>query len=191
MGFVYHQSWYYRLKSAPRLLRAARAVESETPEPGLEDAEGARSPERLTRQVHAQAEAVGLSRIGVAAWDPKYTFEPYHDEIIGDRIIVCVLEQDWEATQQIPSEAGAMAQLTTYAVLMERALKLAAWIREMGFRAKVHPPEGRSLVLHYAVDAGMGQLGLNGQVLTLTAGSRCRGLSQFCRSARCSDRVTR
>jgi len=38
----------------------------------------------------------------------------------------------------------------------------------------VQDPLGRGVAIHYAVESGLGQLGLNGQLLTPAAGSRCR-----------------
>ena len=38
----------------------------------------------------------------------------------------------------------------------------------------MHDFQGELIVLHYVVAAGLGQMGINGQVLTPGAGSRCR-----------------
>jgi ferredoxin len=67
-----------------------------------------------------------------------------------------------------------MTALSTYAELMRRSVALADFLTAEGFRARVHDPLGRGVAIHYAVEAGLGQLGLNGQLLTPAAGSRCR-----------------
>ena len=64
--------------------------------------------------------------------------------------------------------------LRTYDGLVERAAGLARLLHEKGFRADVQGPGGATVAIHYAVQAGLGQLGLNGQLLTAAAGSRCR-----------------
>jgi uncharacterized protein (DUF849 family) len=51
---------------------------------------------------------------------------------------------------------------------------LAQWLRDRGWRARPETFMGESMFIAYAVAAGLEQLGLNGQLLTPHAGSRCR-----------------
>ena len=51
--------------------------------------------------------------------------------------------------------------------------ELAELLHEHGFRARAHTTH-EGPIIPYAVEAGLGQLGLNGQLLTPAAGSRCR-----------------
>jgi epoxyqueuosine reductase len=89
-------------------------------------------------------------------------------------VIVCVLEQNYAATQTIPSLRADRATMVTYAELMRLAAELAGFLHGRGYRAHAHDYEGQAVVIHYGVQAGLGQLGLNGQLLTPHAGSRCR-----------------
>jgi ferredoxin len=89
-------------------------------------------------------------------------------------VVVCILEQPYGPTQQIPSHVAERAALGTYSELMNRALELGRLLRAAGYRANVNDIRGHGAAIHYAVEAGMGQLGLNGQLLTPFAGSRCR-----------------
>ena len=155
MRFTYLHSWYYRVKAAPRLLKASHAIERQqtdlsefSPHPVKTDSDD------LTAMTRQRAAEFGLSTIGIANYDAKYNLEPVDSEIVGDRIIVCVLEQDWRATQSIPSERSGLAQLVTYAVLQERALKLAESLKQFGYKAKVYPPDSKVLILKYAVESG-------------------------------------
>jgi ferredoxin len=132
------------------------------------------SPERETELLRDKAAELGLSAIGIAKYDEKYTVEPYIGCQVGDSVIVCVLEQNYAATQTIPSPSAERAEFHAYVELMDRATKLAQYLHQRGHRAEVHPADGPYIILHYAVASGLGQLGLNGQLLTPHAGSRCR-----------------
>ena len=165
--------WRSVLPVGPRLMRAIAHVQqrnAEAPAGG----QPARSAEQLTRAVREQATALGISAIGVADYDEKYTFTPLGEPLGGHHVIVCVLEQNWESTQTLPSVRGERTALSTNAELMELAARLAASIRAAGYQARAHTTEGIAVVHHYAVQAGLGQMGFNGQLLTPQAGSRCR-----------------
>jgi len=128
----------------------------------------------LTDRVRADAADIGLSAVGVASYDPRYTFADLADEVAGDTVIVCIIEQNWAATQLLPGPVSEQTALSTNAELMEMAAVLATRLQAQGYRARAHTTEGMAIVHHYAVEAGLGQLGYNGQLLTPQAGSRCR-----------------
>jgi ferredoxin len=131
-------------------------------------------PVVLTRKMKDRAKEIGISAVGVAMYDPKYAFAPFLGKPDGDRVVVCVLEQNWAATQTIPSVLGERAALNTYSRLVPMANQLADFIRDLGYTARAGDGTGRVATIAFAVEAGLGQLGLNGQLLTPFAGSRCR-----------------
>lgn len=131
-------------------------------------------PAALTAELKAEARRLGISGAGVAAFDPKYTFAEFEGLAVGDRVVVCALEQNYDATQRIPSLKSERAAVSTYGELEDKLLALAEWLRARGYRARPETFSGESLVIHYGVAAGLGQLGMNGQLLTPQAGSRCR-----------------
>jgi epoxyqueuosine reductase len=175
-GIAWTQVFLWRsvMPVLPRLSRAKRKL----------DAANALSPDvhtrqrgdagRLTADLKALGASLGLSALGVARYDEKYEYVEYREERVGDRVIVCVLEQNYKATQSIPSPRGEQAVFSSYAELMEMSGKLIEFLNESGYRAIGHSPEGHNVVIYYGVEAGLGQLGLNGQLLTPQAGSRCR-----------------
>jgi ferredoxin len=172
MNWANRMMWRGLMPAAPALMRAmdrAWAVAARAPAraPAEDDAP-------LTRAVKEAAARIGLSAIGIAAYDPRYTFAPFVGKEVGDRIIVCVLEQSWTATQRIPSASSEKAAVMTYAEVIARSTELAAFIQQQGYRARPQGMPPRGVVIHYGVEAGLGQLGLNGQLLTPAAGSRCR-----------------
>ena len=130
-------------------------------------------PEELTAILRSEAERIGLNRIGIAANDPKYTF-PESDARQLPNVIVCLVEQDWELTQMIPSDEAEKSAMYGYAEGMERTAQLAEFLKRMGFDAAPQGFPGDAITIHYGIAAGLGQLGINGQMLTPEAGSRCR-----------------
>jgi ferredoxin len=128
----------------------------------------------LTSELRSTAAELGLNAIGFAPYDPKYTFKPYEGYWYGKAVIVLVKEQNYAQTQQIPSRHFEQDAFSTYAELMQVAAQLANILNSKGFRTRAADSSGNSIVHHYAVAAGLGQMGINGQLLTAIAGSRCR-----------------
>jgi epoxyqueuosine reductase len=157
-----------RVESATRRLIAHQEIQPTGMPPPETD------PMRLTNELRTYATELGLSATGVTAFDPKYTFAEYVGKAVGDRVVVGVLEQNYAATQRIPAYRSEQAALATYGELEERMVALAQWLRDRGWRARPETYTGESMFIAYAVSAGLGQLGLNGQLLTPHAGSRCR-----------------
>lgn len=165
--------WRSYLPVSRRLLRARLGVlksprsNPATPPPPADGAE-------LNRLLKEKAAEAGLSAVGVAQYDPKYTFEQHQGKAVGDRMIVCVLEQEHERTQLAPSCTAEKLALTTYAEMLEKMVKISEWLQSLGYQARCETYTGENIYIHYGVQAGLGQLGLNGQLLTPQAGSRCR-----------------
>jgi ferredoxin len=175
---VQEGAWLADLPTLPKRTRwqrkwseAARSAPATAGEP-LETP----SAEELTAALKQRAAELGLSAIGVAPFDPKYTFRPYLDDWEpSSRVVVCILEQNYEATQTAPSVRADRAHENTYARLMPMVYELAEHLRSQGFVARESGGgAAHGVAIHYAVEAGLGQLGLNGQLLTPFAGSRCR-----------------
>jgi len=173
--------WRSFLPVSRRLLRARRAIHhtqrhnpQNPPNPSPASQSAGTDPAQLTSRLKEEARRLGISAVGVAPYDPRFTFAEYAGRNAGDRMIVCVLEQPWAATQELPFAGTEQAALRTYAALLERMVHLASWLQAQGFQARAEDYEGESIYIHYGVQAGLGQLGLNGQLLTPQAGSRCR-----------------
>lgn len=165
--------WLASVTSAPRVQAAARR-RARRPTSGSTHLPTRAEPTELRNRLQAEARRLGLSAIGVTAHDQKYTFEEYRGRAVGDRVVIGVLEQNYPSTQRVPSLTSERAALNTYAQLEDRMSGLADWLRAQGYAARAEGYIGESLYIAYAVQAGLGQLGLNGQLLTPHAGSRCR-----------------
>jgi epoxyqueuosine reductase len=138
-------------------------------------APGLVSPAELTRGLKERGKEIGVSAVGVAIYDERWVFEPYRgDGEAGDRVVICIVEQNWEATQRIPSARSERSALNAYGRGIPLTDELAEFLRCRGYSARAGDAAGRMMVIPFAVAAGLGQLGLNGQLLSPFAGSRCR-----------------
>jgi epoxyqueuosine reductase len=158
------QSWLHDVAAGKAPARpAARAAEVD--------------PQALTDEIRAEGLRLGLNAIGFAAYDPKYTFveTPLNEAPLSEgSVIVCLVEQDFERTQTIPTAKAEVTAMYTYLQIVSRARKLADFLHEHGVEAQVQGPLGRLASIPYAVQAGLGQLGLNGQLLSPAVGPRLR-----------------
>jgi ferredoxin len=171
--FTVAHLWHILLPTAPRIMRAQRAarrVDAQAPA-----ADGRPSSDELTEMIREEAARVGLSTVGFAAYDAKYTFAEFAGQHLEGSVIVCVLEQDYASTQTAPSRRSELMAFRAYCELMERAALLVQFLKQHGVDAQPPAdPGGQVLAIHYAERAGLGQMGLNGQLLTPAAGSRAR-----------------
>ena len=164
--------WQSLVPVGPRLIRSVERTKRTggTPTTAPPDWGAAEAMEWLRNQ----ARQIGMSTIGFAPYDERYTFAENVDEISGQNVIVCVLEQKWEPTQTLPGPVGEQTALSTNAEIIDMTARLATAMSEIGFRARAHSTEGVGVIHHYGIEAGLGQMGINGQLLTPEAGSRCR-----------------
>jgi ferredoxin len=168
--------WLPRLMSRPRISRAERKFHPDGVRTRARPAPEAATltPEELSARVKARAAEIGLSAAGIAPYDEKYVWEPEFGKRVGDRVVVCILEQNYAATQTAPSLRSERAALATYGTLYQLTTALADYLRDLGFAAREGTGASLGVAIHYGVQAGLGQLGMNGQLLTPFAGSRCR-----------------
>jgi ferredoxin len=89
-------------------------------------------------------------------------------------MLVGVLEERAKVAEMIPSAQAERGIMSVNLDLSLMCAELAAWIQDQGFRALAYATPGPGISIHYAVESGLGQLGMNGQLLTPAAGSRCR-----------------
>jgi epoxyqueuosine reductase len=156
-----------RLAGAIHRLRKAAALREAAPPREPED------PAELTAALRAEAQRLGMSRIGITHNDPLYSFADSDAEQL-PTVIVCVQEQDWEATQTAPSDRAELVAFQGYVEGLNRSSALAEFLKRRGYKTAPQGLAGDGIMIHYAVAAGLGQLGINGQLLTPEAGSRVR-----------------
>lgn len=158
--------WGERVAEQQRRVRAAEEAEPDRPPCEVD----------LTADVKAEALRLGFSAVGIARFHRTYVYSNYARDVRYTRLVVLALERPAELFEEELLSVGYMH--TTQRLMhdgTEKLLDLAAFLRSKGHRSQVVAgPIGVNLVkvLPYAEEAGLGQMGLNGQLLSPYFGSR-------------------
>lgn len=129
----------------------------------------------FTASIRDKARELGFGEVGFTRYDRRYTYASKKKWVKYENAICLALEQDYDQTQTLPSLEAEFAHFGTYEIEGELGLKLADHIRSLGYHAQVHSPNDNSgPFIPIFVDAGLGQLGANGQLLSPHFGSRAR-----------------
>jgi len=136
-----------------------------TPDPSID----------LVDDIRRKARELGFGEVGFTRYDRRYTFKVKKGWVKFEHAICLALEQDYRQTQTIPSMEAEYAHYGTYEDENRLGIILAEYIRELGYHAQIHSPNDNSAAyIPMFVEAGLGQLGANGQLLSPHFGSRAR-----------------
>ena len=129
----------------------------------------------ITDEIRAKARELGFGEIGFTRYDRRYTFKVKKGWVRFEHAVCLAYEQDYRQTQTIPSMEAEYAHYGAYEEENKQGILLAEYIREKGYRAQIHSPNDNSApYIPMFVEAGLGQLGANGQLLSPHFGSRSR-----------------
>ena len=129
----------------------------------------------VTKEIREKARKLGFGEVGFTKYDRKYAYKSKKAWVKYEHAICLALEQDYWQTQTIPSMEAEFAHFGTYEIEGALALDLADFIRDLGYKAQIHSPNDNSAAyIPMFVEAGLGQLGANGQLLSPHFGSRSR-----------------
>ncbi len=129
----------------------------------------------VTEEIRAKARELGAGEVGFTKFDRRYVYLTKRNWVKYQHAVCLAVEQDYEQTQTIPSVEAEHAHFGTYEKTGALGLKLVDYIRTLGYQAQMHSPSDESVVfIPMFVNAGLGQLGANGQLLSPHFGSRCR-----------------
>lgn len=129
----------------------------------------------VTEEIRKKARELGFGEVGFTKYDRRYTYKSKKGWVKYEHAICLALEQDYWQTQTIPSMQAEFAHFGTYEEEGAYALELAEFIRSLGYGAQIHSPNDNSAAyIPMFVEAGLGQLGANGQLLSPHFGSRSR-----------------
>ena len=133
--------------------------------------------EDVTEAIRKKALDLGYGEIGFTRNDRHYVYQSRKSAMKrGLPNAICLaLEQDYVKTQTIPSMDAEDTHFGTYFDQGPLTTELVSFIHSLGYRCQVSGP-----TWHYGpmipmfVQAGLGQLGANGQLLSPHFGSRAR-----------------
>jgi Pyruvate/2-oxoacid:ferredoxin oxidoreductase delta subunit len=135
--------------------------------------------EDVTELIKGKAKELGFLEVGLTNFDHRYTYTSKKDMTTYFPTIICLAyEQDFEPTQTIPSVDAEIVHSSTYRTEGAAALELGNFIRGLGYHAQVTGSgDSPGPYIPMFVEAGLGQLGACGYLLTPHVGSRCRLVS--------------
>jgi epoxyqueuosine reductase len=137
------------------------------------------APDQYTSMVKKAARFFGADLVGIAELDRRWLYthnrraEPYSIPEEFNRIIVMGIEMDYDAIATSPTFTSAAATGLGYSMMAFVETELVSFIRRLGYRAIPCGNEvGMSVPM--AIDAGLGQYGRHGLLITKAYGPRIR-----------------
>jgi len=144
----------------------------------------ASDPMELTKIVKNAAAFFGTSLVGVCEINPLWIYSHNYNDITDEltelelpkgfnHAVVMAVEMDFDYIQTSPAGGSAAATGLAYSKMAFLAALMAQFIRGLGFRAL---PSGNDtgLSIPLAIEAGLGELGRNGILITEKYGPRVR-----------------
>jgi reductive dehalogenase len=146
------------------------------------------SPEEAARRVKGFARQLGVGSVGITRINPLWVYshrgeifyenwEKWGREITVDHAyaIVLAVEMDWEMVSTAPHTPSVAESALSYSKGSWISTQLAAFIANLGYAATANHSRHYDLLLTpAAVDAGLGELGRFGYLITRELGPRVR-----------------
>ncbi|MFX1453209.1 MAG: 4Fe-4S double cluster binding domain-containing protein [Promethearchaeota archaeon] len=126
------------------------------------------------------AKSIGIDLVGFTEVDEYFIFEEEMTDYrvkdgVLDNAIVLGMEMDKNRIEQAPEPPAGVEAMKIYADLGDATNKLAQYLRERGFKAQAfHPFGGPVLYPPIAEKAGLGEIGVNGVLISREFGPRQR-----------------
>jgi epoxyqueuosine reductase len=137
-----------------------------------------------TKWIKKAASLYGADLVGICEVNPRWIYShvyniltkkttPVNIPATYKYAIVMALELDYDLIQQSPRPIAAAATGLGYSHMIEVSVKMAEFVRNLGYNAI---PMGNDTALSHplAVDAGLGEIGRNGMLITEKFGPRVR-----------------
>ncbi len=143
------------------------------------------SPGEMTRIVKKAALYMGASSVGICRLDPRWIyshrFDPRNgahspiDDIPDDctNAIVMLHEMDYTLMKTAPAYGENAATGRGYSMMAYVASSVAHFLRDLGYKA-IPSGNDTSLSIPLAIDAGLGEIGRNGLLISPGFGPRVR-----------------
>jgi len=154
------------------------------------------SKESATSALKKAAKLYGADLVGIAPYDERWLYKSevympidfYTGKLIQSKmdlrrpvdfgfqpksVVVLAYEMDYDAYQTQPSEIGGAATTLGYSRMIENALRVATFLRGLGYNAH-HAGNDISLSVPVAIQAGLGESSRMGLLVTEEFGARVR-----------------
>lgn len=144
-----------------------------------------KDPAAMSKDMKKAGKKLGASEVGVCELNPLWVYSEGHNPITREDFpieidfdvykyaIAFVVEMDYEAIQTSPSNLEYAATAYGYSKAAYVAGQMAHFIRTLGYNA-IPSVNDTALNIPLAIDAGLGQLGRNGLLITPQYGPRVR-----------------
>ena len=155
-------------------------VDGETESPPLKP-----DPARMTREIKKLATSLGADAVGIARLNSRYVYshvgrgpEPWGSEITNNHkyAIVFALEMDYWKVETAPRLPMTVESALQYLRGSHISISLAHYIRSLGYPARAHVAGSNYQIMlpPLAHDAGLGELGRSGYLISPVFGPRMR-----------------
>ena len=133
-----------------------------------------RSPDEWTAQLETFIESGDCEMTGVARVRPEWVYDHQHTDL--PTVIVLGVQHEYEELRHVPELRGGKDVTRQYLRAAEVSKKVAAWLREQGYRADAvtGPMTGKILMIPPALECGFGELGKHGSIINPEFGSGFR-----------------
>ncbi|MBN1211302.1 MAG: reductive dehalogenase [candidate division Zixibacteria bacterium] len=142
-------------------------------------------PDKITRQIKGMVLEQGATAVGVAKLNPMYVYshvgrgpEPWGSPIVNSHryAIMFALEMDYYQVETAPHLPITGESARQYLIGAEISIALAAYIRSLGYPAQAHIAGSNYQIMlpPVAQDAGLGELGRLGYLISPELGPRVR-----------------
>jgi epoxyqueuosine reductase QueG len=130
--------------------------------------------DEMAREIKTKAKDLGASLVGLTRVTKHALYEGH--EAAFPAAVSLGLAMKREEMTHAPQERAAVEVMRSYREISRVAILLAEHIRGMGFHAKAYGNPNSTEILHIplAIDAGLGELGKHGSMISLEHGSNFR-----------------
>jgi epoxyqueuosine reductase len=142
------------------------------------------SPEAMSEEIKRVSRLFGADGVGITALDPRWHFtnnfsiktltqKPYGIPDDLPNVIVIITAMHYEAVKCYPSATAGVAVGHGYSKDCELVQTIATYVLNLGYRA-IASVNDTSQAIPYAIQAGLGEYGRNGLLITKDFGPRVR-----------------
>ncbi len=139
-------------------------------------------PAWMSNRIKEVAHFYGADLVGITEVDPLWVYSYYYERVSGNSgereipyntAIVMGIEMDWREIDSSPSPVASAATALAYSRMAALSASIAKYIRSLGYEA-IPCGNDTAQSIPLAIDAGLGELGRSGLLLSPEFGSRQR-----------------